>query len=70
MKFIFINIINVYQKNLSPVFGRHCRYSPSCSEYAKTSILKKGLFYGIGASCLRILSCNPWSKKKIYDPVK
>ena len=70
MKCIVINIINFYQTFISPMFGKHCRHIPSCSEYAKSSILKKGVCIGLIMSLLRIIKCNPFSKQAYYDPVK
>lgn len=64
MKFIFIIVINIYQKIVSPVFKnilgveKFCRFSPSCSEYAKYAILKHGAARGGWLSFLRILSCR------------
>ena len=36
----------------------------------KTAIDKRGLVQGLFAGFIRILSCNPFSKKNYYDPVK
>ncbi|MGA1862165.1 membrane protein insertion efficiency factor YidD [Deferribacter thermophilus] len=51
------------------MFGRNCRYYPSCSQYAKEAIVKKGILKGLLLSGWRILRCNPFSKGG-YDPVK
>lgn len=75
MKTLFIKFIELYQKTLSPDSGwfrhRHpggfCKYTPSCSEYAKQSIEKHGVFTGVGRGFWRVLRCNPWSKGG-YDP--
>lgn len=45
-----------------------CRYRPTCSRYAVEAVEKygaKGVLYAI----LRILSCHPFSKRPLYDPV-
>ena len=47
MKRIFISLINMYQKHISPLFPRKCRFYPSCSEYAKQAIDKYGVIKGI-----------------------
>ena len=47
MKRIFISLINMYQKHISPLFPRKCRFYPSCSEYAKQAIDKYGVVKGI-----------------------
>ncbi|MBP9670084.1 membrane protein insertion efficiency factor YidD [Candidatus Woesebacteria bacterium] len=46
----------------------NCRYSPTCSLYAKQAITKHGLFYGIWLSIKRLLKCHPWSPGG-FDPV-
>lgn len=68
MKKIIILIINFYQTFIS-LFLRQalgiknaCRFSPTCSEYAKTSIQKKGILSGSYLSVLRLLKCQPFYK--------
>ncbi|MCI8397567.1 MAG: membrane protein insertion efficiency factor YidD [Clostridia bacterium] len=69
MKRIFIGIINVYQKYISPILGKHCRYYPTCSEYTKQAIKKYGIFKGTFYGIKRVMKCNPFSKGG-YDPLK
>lgn len=37
-----------------------CRFSPTCSEYAKNQIDKNGVFVGVQRSIARILNCQPF----------
>jgi len=46
----------------------HCKYIPTCSEYAVQAIQKYGVFKGILLAAWRILRCNPFAKGG-YDPV-
>jgi len=72
MKKIFITLIHVYKRFLSPVFqkmGIRCKYYPSCSEYTKQAIEKYGVIKGVFLGIKRILRCNPFSKGG-YDPLK
>ena len=72
MKKIFLWLINKYKKYISPIFehfGVHCKYYPTCSEYAKQAIEKHGIIKGTILSIKRFLKCNPISKGG-YDPVK
>jgi uncharacterized protein len=66
MKSIILLTINIYQKFISAVLknilgvNRMCRFSPTCSEYAKIQIEKKGIFTGFKKSAIRILKCQPY----------
>jgi len=68
MKKLFIFLIRVYQVTLSPVFGQHCRYEPTCSNYAIEALQKHGIFHGGWLGLKRLISCNPWHEGG-YDPV-
>jgi len=60
--------IRFYQFAISPLLGPSCRFTPTCSEYAKQAILKHGPIKGLGLAIWRILRCNPWGGSG-YDPV-
>jgi uncharacterized protein len=68
IKTILINIIKLYQYTLSPMFGPHCRFYPSCSNYAIESIQKHNIIKALYISLKRILRCHPWGKSG-NDPV-
>ena len=61
-------IIKIYQTVLSPILPSTCRYSPTCSEYPKQSLIKFGLIKGGMISIKRIIKCNPWGGNG-YDPI-
>ena len=66
--FPFLAIIKFYQNFISPLLPSTCRYTPTCSEYAKQSLVKHGLIKGSFMSIKRIIKCNPWGGNG-YDPV-
>ena len=68
MKFLFINVIKLYQKLISPLFPSSCRFYPTCSEYAVQAITKHGALKGGLKAAWRILRCNPFNKGG-FDPV-
>jgi len=68
MKSIFIAIIRMYQKVLSPLLGAQCRYTPTCSQYAVEALQKHGALKGSWLAFKRIVSCNPFGGHG-YDPV-
>lgn len=51
MKKIFVYLIEKYQKNISPMFGKNCKYYPTCSEYTKQAIIKYGAIRGLFIRC-------------------
>ena len=65
-----VHLINFYQRVISPVFGGRaaCRFTPTCSEYTKTAILRYGLFRGTIMGIRRILRCRPGGGFG-FDPV-
>ena len=66
--FPFLAIIKFYQNFVSPLLPSTCRYTPTCSEYAKQSLVKHGLIKGSFISIKRIIKCNPWGGNG-HDPV-
>jgi putative membrane protein insertion efficiency factor len=68
MKKILIFIIRLYQIFLSPLLGRNCRFTPTCSRYAILAIEKYGAITGTTLAVKRILRCHPFNPGG-YDPV-
>jgi putative membrane protein insertion efficiency factor len=66
---IFIYLITLYQKYVSPLLVNSCRFYPTCSQYAKQSLEKHGLVRGIFYSLIRLLKCHPFHPGG-YDPIK
>lgn len=62
-------LIKIYQKIISPIFGKRCRFYPTCSEYSRQAITKYGAIKGTYLSIKRILKCHPFHKGG-YDPLK
>ncbi|MCR4392092.1 MAG: membrane protein insertion efficiency factor YidD [Candidatus Acetothermia bacterium] len=61
-------LVRLYQRGISPVLPRRCRFYPSCSEYAAQALLRHGLVKGGGLALRRLLRCGPWHPGG-YDPV-
>ena len=68
MKKILIFIIRLYQICISPLFGRNCRFAPTCSKYAIDAIGKNGAIRGTRLAVIRIFKCHPFNPGG-YDPV-
>lgn len=69
IKRFLIFLIKFYRKYLSHLKKTtHCRFIPTCSQYAIEAIEKYGPFKGTYLALKRILRCNPFSKGGC-DPV-
>jgi len=64
-----IYLINWYQRYIRTILPESCRFSPSCSEFAKEAIIKYGFFKGAYKATKRLLTCHPFSGKSGYDPL-
>lgn len=63
-------LIRFYQKFISTyiLVGAHCRFTPTCSEYAYLAYEKYGFFKGTYLTIRRILKCHPFHEGG-YDPL-
>jgi len=64
---VLVAAVVVYQRTLSPLLGRHCRFTPSCSTYFRQSVEKYGAVRGGLRGLARICRCHPWSRGG-FDP--
>ncbi|MEX2381065.1 MAG: membrane protein insertion efficiency factor YidD [Opitutales bacterium] len=61
-----VGVICLYQMVLSPLatafFGPAacCRFYPSCSSYARESLVRHGFFLGCFLALVRLLKCHPY----------
>lgn len=63
-QFLFV----LYKAFFQPQLGFSCKFHPSCSCYAKTSLQRFGIFKGSALTLWRILRCQPFSSGG-FDPV-
>ncbi len=61
MKTVAIAPIRLYQRFVSPMFPRRCKYHPTCSAYAVDAVREFGVMRGVVLAGWRLLRCNPWS---------
>ncbi len=52
--------IHLYRIIGSPLVGMHCRFHPTCSQYALDALHKHGGIRGLQLTFRRILRCHPW----------
>ncbi|WP_375327298.1 membrane protein insertion efficiency factor YidD [Candidatus Tisiphia endosymbiont of Nemotelus uliginosus] len=65
---LLIIAIKFYQFFISPLLGSNCRFAPTCSEYARLSVLIHGNLKGMWLFLKRVLKCHPFCDGG-YDPV-
>lgn len=53
-------MIWLYQRLISPWMPPVCRFTPSCSEYARLAVHRHGALRGAGKAAGRLLRCHPW----------
>ena len=65
---LVVLVIRGYQKLISPAFPPVCRFTPTCSSYAVTSVERYGVVRGGWLAAKRIARCHPWNPGG-HDPV-
>jgi len=68
MRKILIAFIKVYRFTLSPFIGQHCRFTPTCSQYATEAIEQYGAIKGSWMAAKRLGKCHPFHAGG-WDPV-
>ncbi len=58
-KRVVLGAIRAYRFLLSPWFGQHCRFHPTCSAYAIEAIERDGVLRGGWLALKRIGRCSP-----------
>ena len=61
-------LLSAYKRFLSPLLPPACRFTPTCSEYARESFLKHGVFRGARLALYRLARCHPFNPGG-FDPV-
>lgn len=68
MKFFLAECLRLYKRLISPLLPRACRFSPTCSEYARLAVIKHGALRGSLIAMARLLRCHPWHAGGIDMP--
>ena len=68
MRTILIAFVKVYRFVLSPFIGQHCRFTPTCSQYAIEAIEEYGAMKGSWMAVRRLSKCHPFHTGG-WDPV-
>ena len=68
MKYLFLGLIRLYQRMISPYWPASCRYTPTCSDYAHEAVMRLGVWRGGRLAWRRLARCRPLGGSG-YDPV-
>ena len=60
--------VRIYQLVVAPWLPPSCRFSPTCSEYARQALIRHGILRGTWMSLRRLSRCHPFCSGG-YDPV-
>jgi len=56
---LLVALLDLYKRRISPLLPPSCRFTPTCSEYARLALLKHGLARGLALAAGRLLRCHP-----------
>lgn len=62
-------MLKVYKRCISPLLPCACRFHPTCSEYFRDAVEKKGIWKGGWMGVKRLCRCHPFHPGG-YDPVE
>lgn len=65
---LLVSALGGYKRWISPLLPRSCRFSPTCSEYARLAVLEHGALRGAARAAARIARCQPMSPGGIDLP--
>jgi putative membrane protein insertion efficiency factor len=68
MRGVILLFIRCYQRFISPLKPRTCRFYPTCSEYAYQAVRRFGVWQGLKYGLWRLLRCHPFTNGG-YDPI-
>jgi putative membrane protein insertion efficiency factor len=54
-----IRLLELYKRRVSPLLPPACRFTPTCSEYARLALLEHGFARGSARAAWRLLRCQP-----------
>ena len=59
---ILMTTLRIYRFGISPFLPPHCRFQPTCSEYAMTAISTNSLPTALTLIIRRVLRCHPFTQ--------
>ncbi len=66
---VILGVLDVYHRFVSPLLPRACRFTPTCSEFARQAIERYGVGRGAWMALRRLASCHPFHEGG-FDPLR
>jgi len=57
---VVVALLEAYKRHVSPLLPPACRFTPTCSEYARLAVLRHGLARGGALALWRLARCQPF----------
>jgi len=57
---LLVRLLEIYKRRVSPFLPRSCRFTPTCSEYARLALIKHGAWRGGVRTMGRLMRCQPF----------
>ena len=67
-RYLLAGFVRGYQLLISPLLPPSCRFTPSCSQYAREAIMRHGAVWGSWLAVRRLVRCHPFNPGG-FDPV-
>lgn len=68
MRELVTGLLRIYKWGISPLLPSACRFHPTCSEYMREAVERRGVIRGLRLGIARICRCHPFHAGG-YDPV-
>ena len=69
MSWLLIQFVRLYRVTVGQFFGGHCRFHPTCSQYAIDALTKHGAIRGTWKTIRRLSRCHTlFTREMEYDP--
>jgi uncharacterized protein len=69
MAWLLIQFVRLYRVSVGTHFAGHCRFHPTCSQYAMDALAKHGAIKGSIKTVWRLLRCvNVTGRELEHDP--
>lgn len=66
---VVMALLLIHQRVLSPLLPPACRFTPTCSEYARQAVERYGLRRGGALAIRRLVRCHPFVEGGL-DPLR